>query len=35
VDFGPGGEGYIRFCYARERKELEGALQAMGALFRE
>ncbi|MBI3491751.1 MAG: pyridoxal phosphate-dependent aminotransferase, partial [Acidobacteria bacterium] len=26
VDFGPGGEGYIRFCFARDRKELTGAL---------
>ena len=33
VDFGPGGEGYIRFCYARERQELEGALAAMQRLF--
>jgi len=29
VDFGPHGEGYIRFCFARERAELEGALQSM------
>ena len=34
VDFGPGGEGYIRFCYARDRSELDGALQAIGALLR-
>jgi aspartate aminotransferase len=33
VDFGPGGEGYIRFCYARERRELQGALEAMAGLF--
>jgi aspartate aminotransferase len=33
VDFGPGGEGYIRFCYARERAELQGALAAMAGLF--
>jgi aspartate aminotransferase len=34
VDFGPGGEGYIRFCYARDRAELLGALDAMAGLFR-
>ena len=34
VDFGPHGEGYIRFCFARERGELEGALESMRALFR-
>lgn len=33
VDFGQAGEGYVRFCFARERWELEGALQAMQALF--
>ena len=33
VDFGPGGEGYVRFCFARERAELEGALDSMRALF--
>ena len=33
VDFGPGGEGYIRFCYARERGELRGALAALHELF--
>jgi aspartate aminotransferase len=33
VDFGQAGEGYLRFCFARERQELEGALQAMQALF--
>ena len=33
VDFGPAGEGYIRFCFARERKELTGALESMKALF--
>lgn len=33
VDFGQAGEGYIRFCFARERRELEGALEAMQALF--
>ena len=34
VDFGANGEGYIRFCYARERRELTGALESMHALFR-
>jgi aspartate aminotransferase len=33
VDFGQGGEGYIRFCFARERKELTGALASMKQLF--
>ena len=33
VDFGRNGEGYIRFCFARERSELEGALASMRALF--
>jgi aspartate aminotransferase len=30
VDFGPCGEGHVRFCFARERAELEGALEMMG-----
>jgi aspartate aminotransferase len=33
VDFGANGEGYIRFCFARERKELTGALDSMRQLF--
>ena len=33
ADFGPGGEGYVRFCFARERRELEGALEGMASLF--
>ncbi len=33
VDFGRAGEGHIRFCFARERRELEGALEAMRTLF--
>src|SRR5437867_1820187 len=33
VDFGAHGEGYIRFCFARDRKELTGALQSMKHLF--
>ena len=31
VDFGATGEGYIRLCYARERPELEAALESMAA----
>ena len=34
VDFGPTGEGYVRFCFAREREELLGAITAMEELFR-
>ena len=33
VDFGANGEGYLRFCFARDRRELTGALESMGALF--
>jgi len=33
VDFGPHGEGFVRFCFARERSELTGALDAMQELF--
>jgi aspartate aminotransferase len=33
VDFGENGEGYVRFCFARDRKELQGALDAMRSLF--
>lgn len=33
ADFGPAGEGYLRFCFARERRELTGALEAMGKLL--
>ena len=33
VDFGANGEGYVRFCFARERKELTGALESMRQLF--
>jgi aspartate aminotransferase len=33
VDFGPAGEGYLRFCFAREREELGGALREMRKLF--
>jgi aspartate aminotransferase len=34
VDFGATGEGYIRFCFARARNELTGALDSMRQLFR-
>ncbi len=33
VDFGANGEGYLRFCFARDRKELTGAVQSMAGLF--
>jgi aspartate aminotransferase len=33
VDFGANGEGYIRFCFARDRRELTGAIQSMESLF--
>ena len=33
ADFGANGEGYVRFCFARDRQELQGALQSMGQLF--
>ena len=33
VDFGANGEGYLRFCFARERKELTGALASMSELL--
>jgi aspartate aminotransferase len=33
VDFGPRGEGYIRFCFARDRQELTAALASMKQLF--
>jgi aspartate aminotransferase len=33
VDFGPAGEGYIRFCFARDRRELTGAIESMRAVF--
>lgn len=31
VDFGARGEGHLRFCFARERAEIEGALESMEA----
>ena len=33
ADFGKAGEGHIRFCFARDRRELTGALVSMGELF--
>jgi aspartate aminotransferase len=33
VDFGAHGEGYVRFCFARERAELQGALESMSAIL--
>jgi aspartate/methionine/tyrosine aminotransferase len=33
ADFGANGEGHVRFCFARDRKELDGALRSLGALF--
>jgi len=35
VDFGPTGEEFVRFCFARDREELRGALREMGKLFAE
>jgi aspartate/methionine/tyrosine aminotransferase len=34
VDFGANGEGYLRFCFARDRRELTGAIESMRELFR-
>jgi aspartate aminotransferase len=33
VDFGVNGEGYIRFCFARDRAELAGAIESMRTVF--
>jgi aspartate aminotransferase len=33
VDFGENGEGYVRFCFARDRRELTGALESMRSVF--
>jgi aspartate/methionine/tyrosine aminotransferase len=33
ADFGANGEGYIRFCFARSRQELLGALGALGVIL--
>lgn len=33
VDFGTQGEGHVRFCFARDRRDLTGALESMKHLF--
>jgi aspartate aminotransferase len=33
VDFGATGEHYVRFCFARDRAELQGALASMREIF--
>jgi aspartate aminotransferase len=33
ADFGANGENYVRFCFARNRRELAGALESMRDLF--
>ena len=33
VDFGAHGEGHVRFCFARDRVELQGALASMARLL--
>jgi len=33
VDFGPAGEEHVRFCFARSRAELDGALDSMRTVF--
>jgi aspartate/methionine/tyrosine aminotransferase len=33
VDFGRCGEGHVRFCIARGRPELKGALASMKAIL--
>lgn len=33
ADFGPGGEGFLRFCFARDRSELAGAIDSMRGVF--
>jgi len=33
VDFGAAGEGYVRFCFARDRRELTGALESLSGLL--
>jgi aspartate/methionine/tyrosine aminotransferase len=34
VDFGAQGENHVRFCFARDRQELEGALASMKSALR-
>ncbi len=33
ADFGATGEGYVRFCFARDRKELTGALESLRSIL--
>ena len=33
VDFGQAGEGHVRFCFARDRAELKGALESMATVL--
>ena len=33
VDFGQHSEGYLRFCFCRDRRELTGALASIGAVL--
>ncbi len=33
IDFGANGEGYVRFCFARDRRELSAAVESMKSLF--
>lgn len=33
VDFGPAGEDHVRFCFARSREELQGALASIQTVF--
>jgi aspartate/methionine/tyrosine aminotransferase len=33
IEFGPASEGYVRFCFSRDREELSGALREMKRLF--
>jgi aspartate aminotransferase len=33
ADFGPTGEGHVRFCFARDRAELNGALESMATVL--
>jgi aspartate/methionine/tyrosine aminotransferase len=35
ADFGANGEGYIRFCFARDRTELTGAVESMRMIFKD
>jgi aspartate aminotransferase len=34
IDFGAAGEGHMRFCFARDRAELKGALASMKQILR-